>query len=158
MHHPPLTRIDAVAVQVEELAEQVRELRGLTAKAVERETDVDALNRAVRRYEKKEAMHSAHTENRICEIDSRLNDVLTLAAAAAARRDETTIGMLMAEWMWAVVVVPFTITWRLLSFPAKAVETVAGMKGGRLLLGIPGRQKGTGRLKGRGASRGRGKV
>lgn len=88
-------------------------------------------------------MHSAHTETRILEIDSRLNDVLTLAAAASARQHETSVSVLLMEWTCAVVVIPFTLAWRLLSLPARAVETVAGMRKSQMLLkrGVDGQRQ-----------------
>lgn len=44
VHHPPPTRVDLLGLRVTELHEQVRELTALTAKAVERGPDLDALN------------------------------------------------------------------------------------------------------------------
>lgn len=88
-------------------------------------------------------MHSAHTETRILEIDSRLNDVLTLAAAASARQNDTSVSVLLLEWTCTVFVIPFTLAWRLLSLPARAVETVAGMRKSQLLLkrGVDGQRQ-----------------
>ncbi|RPB05693.1 hypothetical protein L873DRAFT_1661741 [Choiromyces venosus 120613-1] len=138
VHHPPVTRMDALAARLEELNSEVRDLTLMTTKAVDRESHLDALTRAVRRYEKRETVHSAQTENRILEIDSRLNDVLTLAAAASARQNHTTFSMILFEWACAAIVIPFSLTWKLISLPAKGVETLAGfsknhqlLKGGR---------------------------
>lgn len=76
--------------------------------------------------------------------------MLTLTAAASARQQGTTVSVLLLEWMCAVVVIPFTLVWRLLSLPAKAVETVAGLRKSQLLLkrGMDG-QRQSQRLRGR---------
>jgi hypothetical protein len=102
---------------------------------------------AVRRYEKRETVRSAQTENRILEIDGRLSDVLTLAAAASARQSRATFSMVLLEWICAAIVIPFSLTWKLVSLPAKAVETLAGFGGDRLVLKGGRRQQG--RLKGK---------
>lgn len=60
------------------------------------------------------------------------------------------MSVLLLEWMCAVVVIPFTLAWRLLSLPAKAVESVAGLRKSQLLLkrGMDG-QRQSQRLRGR---------
>jgi hypothetical protein len=45
--------------------------------------ELDALNRAVRRYEKKATVLAFQTESRLGAIDARLDDAIALAAAAA---------------------------------------------------------------------------
>ncbi|CAZ81504.1 unnamed protein product [Tuber melanosporum] len=147
VHHPPMTRIDALTARLEELSAEVRDLTLMTTKAVDRGSHLDALTRAVRRYEKRETVHSAQTENRILEIDNRLNDVLTLTAAASARQNHTTFSMILFEWACAAIVIPFSLTWKLISLPAKAVETLAGFGKNQKLLKSGRRQQP--RLKGR---------
>ncbi|KAL8796475.1 MAG: hypothetical protein Q9195_001149 [Heterodermia aff. obscurata] len=44
--------------------------------------DIEALNRAVRRYEKRATLLSMQTESRLVDLESRLSDAITLAAAA----------------------------------------------------------------------------
>ena len=44
--------------------------------------DLDALNRAVRRYEKRATLLSMQTEKRLQDLESRMGDAITLAAAA----------------------------------------------------------------------------
>lgn len=43
VHHPPMTRMDALAVKLEELNAEVRELTLMATKAVDRESRLDAL-------------------------------------------------------------------------------------------------------------------
>ena len=45
--------------------------------------ELDALNRAVRRYEKKATVLALQTEARLGAVDTRLDDAIALAAAAA---------------------------------------------------------------------------
>lgn len=47
------------------------------------QTQIDALTRAVRRYEKRQTTQSMQTESRLQELDVRLKDSISLAAAAA---------------------------------------------------------------------------
>lgn len=144
VHAPPKSRIESLEARLLDLSEDVKELTMLTARAVERDPDLDALNRAVRRYEKKEALHSAQIETRIVEIDGRLNDVLTLAAAASVKSQPTFSGILL-EWICALIIAPFAIAWKIVSFPARAVETLTGGATRRLLLKEQQRQQRLGR-------------
>jgi len=43
VHHPPMTRVDALATRLEELNAEVRDLTLMTAKAVDRDSHLDAL-------------------------------------------------------------------------------------------------------------------
>ncbi|CUS10942.1 unnamed protein product [Tuber aestivum] len=147
VHHPPTTRMDALEARLEELNAEVRDLTLMTTKAVDRDSHLDALTRAVRRYEKRETVHSAQTENRILEIDNRLNDVLTLTAAASAGQKHTTFSMTLFQCACAAIVIPFSLTWRLISLPARAVEALAGFSRNQRLLRVGRRQQP--RLRGR---------
>lgn len=44
VHHPPISRVEVLTRRLEELQMEVKELALLTAKAVERDPDLDALN------------------------------------------------------------------------------------------------------------------
>jgi hypothetical protein len=69
--------------------------------------DLDALNRAVRRYEKRATIQAFQTEARLHELEGRLNDAISLAAAAVKnsqhQRGFTTI---LIEWAATTVVLP----------------------------------------------------
>lgn len=45
VYHPPVSKMETLAAKVEELNTEVRELSALATRAVEREADLDALNR-----------------------------------------------------------------------------------------------------------------
>ncbi len=88
--------------------------------------DLDALNRAVRRYEKRTTLLSLQTESRLQELEKRLGDAITLAAAAERwsqsnlQRRGSGIG-LMVDWIATVAYLPFQIGWKLLSFPGSVI-------------------------------------
>ncbi|KAI5790180.1 hypothetical protein EDC01DRAFT_788463 [Geopyxis carbonaria] len=140
LHLPPPARVDALEARVEDLAEQLRALAA-------READVDALNRAVRRYEKKEAAAAALTDTRISEIDGRLHDVL---AQAAARQRPPRIAALL-RW-------PFALAWRVVALPARAVEVVTGVAARRLLGWGTSAKEAAGATTGRGGKRVSGRI
>lgn len=104
----------------------------------------------MRRYEKKEALHSAQTEARIKDINCRLDDVITLAAAASARQQReqrsagTTLATLLTEWLLGMLLVPFELAWTVVCLPKRAVAGlgIAAKRGGAAVGG-----RGAGRLK-----------
>ncbi|EWC47818.1 hypothetical protein DRE_03018 [Drechslerella stenobrocha 248] len=100
---PPPSKIEEMMLKMDELSLQVHMLRsamsdedemlGSVKKGIQ--PDLDALNRAVRRYERKEALQSAQTDERLAYLDRRVNDALTLAAAAASSAQEGRNGSLI---------------------------------------------------------------
>jgi len=73
--------------------------------------DIDALNRAVRRYEKRATLFSLQMDGRLQSLETRVNDTLALAAAAersAATNRKGSAGVLM-DWVCAFVVKPVQI-------------------------------------------------
>ncbi|KAF6843320.1 hypothetical protein CMUS01_02232 [Colletotrichum musicola] len=85
--------------------------------------DLDALNRAVRRYEKKATVLAFQTESRFAAVDTRLNDAIALAAAAA-KNSAARPGFLqwLVESVWAIVTMPFYAVVALLVLPFKTVR------------------------------------
>lgn len=83
--------------------------------------ELDSLNRAVRRYEKRLATQTMQTEARILDLEARLADAITLAAAAAAQQNFKSrhgFGNVLAEWTTFAVVFPLqlaTLPFRLMS-------------------------------------------
>ena len=167
VRRPPRSRVDDMERRVDSLAADVRELISLTRRAVDRDPDVDALNRtpapptpraptppadnpagAVRRYEKKEALHSAQTESRIVDINSRLNDVIALAAAASSQQvlrrgggggGAEAFSQALARWAVGLAAMPFELAWKVaVELPTSACETVARTAGNLLVRGRVG--------------------
>lgn len=80
--------------------------------------ELDALNRAVRRYEKKATVLSLQTEARFNAMDTRLNDAISLAAAAA-KHSNSQPGLIqwLAESIIDLVMLPFRGLFSLMLFP-----------------------------------------
>lgn len=93
--------------------------------------DLDALNRAIRRSEKRTTLLNMQTEARLQDLEARMSDAITLAAAAErtittqnSQRRSSTLTLL--DWICAAVVLPIQLAWAILSLPARAAVTVLG--------------------------------
>ncbi|KAK4690689.1 hypothetical protein P7C71_g6159, partial [Lecanoromycetidae sp. Uapishka_2] len=91
--------------------------------------DLEALNRAVRRYEKRATLLTMQTESRLQELEKRMGDAITLAAAAErssqSNRQRGNSGVsLMIDWIATMVMLPIQIGWTILSFPGKVAAGV----------------------------------
>ena len=108
--------------------------------------DLDALNRAVRRYEKRATMQTMQTESRLQELEARLNDALSLAAAAAqsGQRQRPGFAAILVDSICAAVFFPLQAFWALLNLPIHAVFSVMAMVGAA----TGGRKKGRDRRSG----------
>lgn len=80
--------------------------------------ELDALNRAVRRYEKRATLQAFQTDSRLHELEARLNDAISLAAAAAnnAQHKRGFTGVLI-EWAATAVVLPVQVAGWLVGLP-----------------------------------------
>ena len=90
--------------------------------------DLDALNRAVRRYEKRATLLTLQTESRLQDLESRMADAITLAAAAerghsAARRGSAAV---LLDWLCAIIVVPIKAAYSAVTLPFKAAALFLG--------------------------------
>jgi hypothetical protein len=87
--------------------------------------DIDALNRAVRRYEKRAAVSSFQTDSRLQELDAHIRDahVLAASAAAAAQRPDSSLrrGLLssLLGCAYAALVLPLRVFAALLAIPSR---------------------------------------
>ncbi|KAL8946369.1 MAG: hypothetical protein Q9222_007224 [Ikaeria aurantiellina] len=93
--------------------------------------DLDALNRAVRRYEKRIVALTMQTESRLQELESRMSDAITLAAAAErsstqqrSRRGSSTL--IILDWASAAILLPARTAWAAVSIPAKLAGMLIG--------------------------------
>ncbi|KAK1250063.1 hypothetical protein MKX08_010066 [Trichoderma sp. CBMAI-0020] len=88
--------------------------------------ELDALNRAVRRYEKKATLLQLQTESRFSQVHVKLDDAISLAAAAVKntnrRRD-----LIPWAWKWVVAIVtfPFKALLEILALPLKPIVAFA---------------------------------
>ncbi|KAL8734824.1 MAG: hypothetical protein Q9166_001176 [cf. Caloplaca sp. 2 TL-2023] len=94
--------------------------------------DLDALNRAVRRYEKRMVALTMQTESRLQELESRMSDAITLAAAAErsstqqkARRGSSAF--MLFDWISMAMLLPLQAGWAVVSFPAKLLSLLTGI-------------------------------
>lgn len=99
--------------------------------------ELDALNRAVRRYERKATVLALQTESRLGVVDMRLNDAVSLAAAAAARQTHTSNWGMSALLAWitngimTIVMMPYHIAMYFLIWPFRTVAGLCFSKGSR---------------------------
>jgi len=99
--------------------------------------DIDALNRAVRRYEKRSALFTLQTDQRFVRIEAQAGDAIALAAAVQ-RREAARSGyaLVLLEWVCACVVVPVQVGVALLGLPGRAVSgglnAFKGVVGGKV--------------------------
>ena len=80
------------------------------------QTQIDAVTRAVRRYEKRETARMVQNEERLSEIEARLREALSLAAAAARYSQSPGFIMRTLEWVtswvrWAFDLATWPLTW-----------------------------------------------
>jgi hypothetical protein len=112
------------------------------------QSDIDALTRAVRKYEKRTSLMAHETEKRLQFLESKAREALALAAAVQQqslaeeevkkkRRRQTlsasaaSLVVLAVEWASTAVFLPLTIGASLVSLPVLAARRV-----GRVLLGV----------------------
>ncbi|KAF4302712.1 hypothetical protein GTA08_BOTSDO09265 [Botryosphaeria dothidea] len=87
---------------------------------------LDALNRAVRRYEKRATTQTMATEARLQDLESRLKDALALAAAAArnGQQKKPGLGTILFDWLSTLFMIPLHAIWTLFVYP---FQTLSGI-------------------------------
>lgn len=88
--------------------------------------EVDALNRAMRRYEKRATTAAIQIETRLQDLEQRVQDVVILAAATQRNADKhagkyTTILM---SWISACIVIPAQYILYVLSMPQRVLTRI----------------------------------
>ncbi|KAG5957506.1 hypothetical protein E4U58_005951 [Claviceps cyperi] len=91
--------------------------------------DLDALNRAVRRYEKKAVLLQYQTDARFAAIDSRLDDALALAAVAAKNSSSRNVLVRMTGPCIGLGLVPFRALLQLFTLPVRSILGVMNARG-----------------------------
>lgn len=88
--------------------------------------EIDALSRAMRRYEKKSTITAVQIESRLQDLEVRVGDVVVLAAAAqrSAERQPMRYYLVVANWVCAAIVVPVASIKAVLLLPAKIYSQV----------------------------------
>ena len=88
--------------------------------------DLEALNRAVRRYEKRATLLTMQTESRLQELEKRMGDAITLAAAAErssqSNRQRRGSGVsFIVDWVATMTMLPLQVAWTALLLPARVL-------------------------------------
>jgi len=94
----------------------IMEISGVVRQTLQ--PQLDSLNRAVRRYEKRLTAQSIQTEGRFGELEIRIKDALSLAASAARTGQKPGVVVIALTWVsnlfrfcfqtiWAIFVYPF---------------------------------------------------
>ncbi|KAE8329481.1 hypothetical protein BDV39DRAFT_191397 [Aspergillus sergii] len=81
--------------------------------------DIDALNRAVRRYEKRTALTSFQTDSRLEALEGQVQDAISLAAAAqrsSVRKPRSSV-FVFFEWLYALAMLPAQVFMSLAVLP-----------------------------------------
>jgi hypothetical protein len=118
--------------------------------------ELDALNRAVRRYEKRATLQTMQTESRLLDLEARLADAISLAAAAAQTSQRTKYGLwsMLVEWIASIIVLPLQAFGALASLPFKTIIALIDF-GRATIFGRPLIDKGRKAAIGKAASHGR---
>ncbi|EOA89482.1 uncharacterized protein SETTUDRAFT_75350, partial [Exserohilum turcica Et28A] len=96
------------AIDVDKISAEVRQTTQL---------QLDALNRAVRRYEKRHMAQSLQIEARFQDLEARLQDALALAAAAARTGRQPGIMTLTVAWLVRTASHTLQLTWDVAMYP-----------------------------------------
>lgn len=80
--------------------------------------ELDALNRAVRRYEKKSTLLQSHVDAHFVAMDARVEDAIALAAVAAKNSSQSSILVRGFDALVTILLFPFNAVLQLLLFPA----------------------------------------
>ena len=90
--------------------------------------DFDALNRAVRRYEKRATILSIQTESRLQELEKRVSDAITLAAAVERSSQTNKFSGIGAwvHWVTTMALLPIQIGQWILSLPSRLIGDIWG--------------------------------
>lgn len=117
--------------------------------------EIDALNRAVRRYEKRTTIQTIQTESRLHELETRMQDAISLAAAAqrGVQGQRQRYAAILLDWICACVVLPLQALWSLITLPSKLASSAIQYL--RSLLGMRTKRdgKGSSRHSGKGRER-----
>ncbi|CAO2649608.1 Nn.00g069930.m01.CDS01 [Neocucurbitaria sp. VM-36] len=88
---------------------------------------LDALNRAVRRYEKRHVAQSLQIEARFQDLESRLGDALALAAAAARTGQRPGFISMTISWVASIVDYVLRTTWDIAMYPLRTAAAAIAM-------------------------------
>jgi len=105
-------------VDVEKLSAEVRQTTQL---------QLDALNRAVRRYEKRHMAQSLQIEARFQDLEARLGDTLALAAAAARTGQRPGVIAMTLSWVAGTISYMLQMTWDIAMYPFRTAAVAVSV-------------------------------
>ena len=105
-------------VDVEKLSAEVRQTTQL---------QLDALNRAVRRYEKRHMAQSLQIEARFQDLEARLGDTLALAAAAARTGQRPGVIAMTLSWIAGTISYMLQMTWDIAMYPFRTAAVAVSV-------------------------------
>ena len=81
--------------------------------------EVEALSRAMRRYEKRTTVSAVQFDSRLQDLEASLKDVVVLAAAAQRTVEQrpTDYAHILLNWLASLVVVPLQIVYSIITLP-----------------------------------------
>ncbi|CAN9365624.1 unnamed protein product [Alternaria alternata] len=112
------TNNNANEVDVEKLSAEVRQTTQL---------QLDALNRAVRRYEKRHMAQSLQIEARFQDLEARLKDALALAAAAARTGQRPGVIAMTLSWIAGTISYMLQVAWDVVMYPFRIAVVAVSM-------------------------------
>jgi hypothetical protein len=81
--------------------------------------NLDALNRAVRRYEKRTTISAFETDARLRDLETRMKDIIALTGAAGRDGTQRRASIfILIKWVCDMVTLPVRSLWTLLTLPA----------------------------------------
>lgn len=88
--------------------------------------EVDALNRAMRRYEKRTMTSAIQVETRLQDLEGKIQDVVILAAATQRNADKQygKYAPVLLDWFSACIVVPVQYAIYVLTLPQRILTTI----------------------------------
>ncbi|KAF2968619.1 hypothetical protein GQX73_g4982 [Xylaria multiplex] len=86
--------------------------------------ELEALSRAMRRYEKKLTLLTSQTDNRIEDVKYRLDDAIALAAVAAKNRNSPWASRWLVEKTVTVAMLPLQIVAAVFALPFRTASTL----------------------------------
>lgn len=103
--------------------------------------DIEALNRAVRRYEKRTALMTLQSDTRFQQLEAQTRDALALAAAAqrSSISRRSSYAFTLVDWACACIVVPAQLAVSILNLPSRAANRCLATA--KSILGRPPAQK-----------------
>jgi len=98
--------------------------------------DIEALNRAVRRYEKRTALTAHQADMRFQQLEAQVCDAIALAASAQrSSASRSRYAFILIDWACACIVVPAQLFLSIMNLPSRAANrcllTAKRMMGGR---------------------------